>query len=244
MTPYELLFSASIPFLPALYGRARRDIRRLIVESGLSRPCVLDVGGRKSPYTVGLPADVTILDMPRESELQEQLDLGLTNNTLRHLRHRSNIGAVILQDMTRSNLPSASYDGVICVEVIEHVVADDAFVRQIARVLKPGGWAYFTTPNGDYIRNAPPDYNPDHVKHFRRQELHDLLALHFDAVDVRWGIKTGKYRYLGLRTLTPRHPLSTAQAMAGNVISGWESRGLDEQPQRTAHLLAMARKRA
>ena len=70
------------------------------------------------------------------------------------------------------------------------------------------------------------------------------MALHFDAGGVRWGIKTGKYRYLGLRTLTPRHPLSTAQAMAGNVISGWESRGLDEQPQRTAHLLAMARKRA
>jgi SAM-dependent methyltransferase len=241
MTPYELLYSATVPFLPALYGRVRRDVRRLIAESGVSRPRLLDVGGRKSPYTAGLPANITVLDIPRESEVQENLYLGVTEDILRQLhRRRSNISAVVLQDMIHCTLPSGSYDGVIGVEVIEHIMEDDAFVAQIARVLRPGGWLYLTTPNGDYIPNVPPRYNPDHIKHFHRQELHDLLARHFATVDVTWGIKTGHNRTRGLRTISPRRPLVSLQAMAGNVLNRVESRRWGAQPRRTAHLIATA----
>ncbi|HRN68599.1 MAG TPA: hypothetical protein PK205_13280 [Promineifilum sp.] len=45
-----------------------------------------------------------------------------------------------------------------------------------------------------------------------------------------------------VRSFSPRRPLTTAKAMAGNLINRWESRGLDEQPSRTAHLFAIARK--
>ena len=242
MTPYELLYTSAEPFLPALYGRVRHDLNRLIAESSRARSRLLDIGGRKSSYTIGLAADVTLLDIPRESEVQQRLHLGVTEAMLRQLqRRRSNIVDFVLQDMTRCTLPSGSFDGAIAVEVIEHVAEDEAFVAQIARILRPGGWVYLTTPNGDYIRNEPPNYNPDHVKHFRRDELHALLARHFDEVSVVWGIKTGKNRVRGLRTLSPRRPLATAQAMAGNVLSRRESRGLDTQPLRTAHLLAIAR---
>jgi 2-polyprenyl-3-methyl-5-hydroxy-6-metoxy-1,4-benzoquinol methylase len=64
---------------------------------------------------------------------------------------------VVLEDMTECTLPSESFDGVVCVEVIEHVTQDHLLVEQIARVLKPGGWLYLTTPNGDYVCNEPPD---------------------------------------------------------------------------------------
>jgi len=240
MTPYELLYTSATPFLPALYGRVRRDLSRLLAETGGERPRVLDVGGRKSPYTIGLPAEITLLDIPQESEVQRDLHLGVTNAILHDLqRYRSNIAGVVLQDMTRCTLPSGSFEGAICVEVIEHVVEDEAFIEQIARVLRPGGWLYVTTPNGDYMPS--PRHNPDHVKHFRRDELRELLARHFADVCVTWGVKTGKNRTRGLRTLSPRHPVTTAQAMASNVLSRLESRGLDEQPRRTAHLFAIAR---
>lgn len=244
LTKYEWLHLISEPFLPVLVSKTRRDIRQLLEQTVAQVPCqVLDVGGRKSPYTVGLPADVTLLDIPRESEMQTKLNLGLTHGLLQQLRkRRSNITAVTLQDMTQCTLPTASYDGVICVEVIEHVPHDKALVTQIARVLKPGGWLYMTTPNGDYIRNEPPNHNPDHIRHYKRAELDDLLNQHFDNVSVKWGIKTGKYRFRGLRPVSWRRPLKSVEVMINNVISHIESRDLDEQPKRTAHLFAVAYK--
>ena len=43
-----------------------------------------------------------------------------------------------------------SFDGVVCSEVLEHVENDAAVVREIARVLKPGGIAALTVPCGNY----------------------------------------------------------------------------------------------
>lgn len=39
-----------------------------------------------------------------------------------------------------------SYDGVICSQVLEHVFNPDLFLREIARVLKPGGELLLTVP--------------------------------------------------------------------------------------------------
>jgi SAM-dependent methyltransferase len=43
-------------------------------------------------------------------------------------------------------LESGSYDTVICVHVLEHVVDDRAVMNEIHRVLKPGGWALVSVP--------------------------------------------------------------------------------------------------
>ncbi len=186
---------------------------------------------------------ITILERPRHEEIQKLLNLGLTGKMLRELQHRrSNVREVVLQDMRRCTLDNSSFDGVVCVEVIEHVPDDTTFVEQIARVLKPGGWFYLTTPNGDYIKNEPPNYNPDHVRHYTRASLRELLNRHFLDVSVWYGIKTGKYRYIGLRSMTPGKPVYLLKSMVCNFISRMESRGLDQQPRRTAHLFALARR--
>jgi len=243
MTSYEFGWLLGHSFLPVLLGKARREVKHLL-RGTRARPAeILDVGGRKSPYTIGLPVKVTIVDLPRESEVQTQLHLGLNEQILARLRERrSNLEKVVLEDMTRSTLPDASFDGAVSVEVIEHVPDDENFVRHIARVLKRGGWLYLTTPNGDYVRNEPPNYNPDHVRHYTRQGLANLLKRHFDEVQVNYGIKTGKYRYHGLNSMALRQPLPLMRTMTCNVISRMESRGLEEQSQRTAHLFAIARK--
>src|SRR5690606_6609396 len=101
---------------------------------------------------------------------------------------------------------------VVCIEVIEHVQADDVFIENIAKVIATGGWAYFTTPNGDYIKNEGPNKNPDHVKHYTRLELQTLLEKYFDTVDVHYGVKTGKYRVKGLRSYSIKKPIQTLQS--------------------------------
>lgn len=241
MKPYEVAWLLARPILPVLHGRVRRDLERLTSRTAGRPISLLDVGGRKSPYTIGLPALVTILDLPRQSELQESLNLGVSAGIQRAIRHRrSNVTRVVLEDMTRCSLPSESFDGVVSVEVIEHVEQDEAFVAQAARVLRRGGWLYLTTPNGDYVRNEPPNYNPDHRRHYTREGLRDLLRRYFGKIAVTYGIRTGSSRARGLRSLSPRHPLRAAGSMLGNLRSHWESRGLDEMPRRTANLFAVA----
>ena len=243
MTFYEVARLLAEPFLPVLQGRVRRDLACLLRQTPARPARVLDVGGRKSPYTVGLPCAITVLDLPRTSETQELLHVGLSNGILRDLQHqRSNVQEVVLQDITKCTLPSSSFDGVVSVEVIEHVHDDEAFVSQIASALKPGGWLYLTTPNGDYIRNEPPHYHPDHVRHYTRQALTDLLSRHFKRVSVNYGVKTGKHRYRGLENMDFRRPISMLKTMISNLINRIESRGLNNQQSRTAHLFAAASK--
>jgi SAM-dependent methyltransferase len=243
MTPYEWARLGAAPLLPVLHNRVRREIRSLMGRASSSgRPYrILDVGGRRSPYTIGVDAEVTILDLPRESEVQHKLELGLNERVLARIQaRRSNVVRVLLEDMTRCSLPEGSFDGVVSVEVIEHVPDDDAFMEQVARVLKPGGWCYFTTPNGDYVKNEPPNYNPDHLRHYRAEQLEQLLRRHFARVRVIYGVRTGRHRARGLRSLSPRRPVAAAVTAFSNLMSHAESRGLDEQRLRTAHLFATA----
>jgi 2-polyprenyl-3-methyl-5-hydroxy-6-metoxy-1,4-benzoquinol methylase len=52
-----------------------------------------------------------------------------------------------LADMQRIGLRSASFDTVISCETIEHLPDPAAALREVARVLKPGGRLFLTTPN-------------------------------------------------------------------------------------------------
>ena len=56
----------------------------------------------------------------------------------------------LLGDGAQLPFRDGSFDGLVCSEVLEHVHDDASVVREIARVLKPGGVAALTVPCANY----------------------------------------------------------------------------------------------
>lgn len=50
-------------------------------------------------------------------------------------------------DAARLPVTDAGVDAAVSVEVIEHLENPRAFVRELARIVRPGGWVVVTTPN-------------------------------------------------------------------------------------------------
>jgi 2-polyprenyl-3-methyl-5-hydroxy-6-metoxy-1,4-benzoquinol methylase len=50
------------------------------------------------------------------------------------------------------------FDAVLAAEILEHMAHPDQFVACLAGMLKPGGWLFLTTPNGEYFLNKNPRF--------------------------------------------------------------------------------------
>lgn len=217
MTGFEIAYRCAEPFLPPLYATVRRKLYALSSETAPRKADILDVGGRKSHYTIGIPANVTVSELPRRTSTQMALNLGLTDSMLAQLiERRTNVCAVVLDDMTDSRLKDESFDCVVAVEVLEHVEQDREFLRNVRRVLKPGGTFLMTTPNGD---SNPVPYNSDHKRHYTRLTLSNLLEGEFTDVVVDYAIVDGRARSLGLRSWSMKRPVQTLASMGGNLIN-------------------------
>jgi len=212
-----------------------------VVGSLEQSPSILDVGGRKSHYTIGIPASITISDLPREEKLQEELNLGVTRDMIKTLyARRSNVHRVVFDDMTCSAFRDNSFDCVLAIEVLEHVEADVSFVKEVYRVLKPCGVFFMTTPNGDYVPNT----NPDHKRHYKGSELKSLLERYFQEVDVEYAVRDGIFYRMGRKSLSVKRPVQTGLSMLGNIINLLQSSPgtLRNQVRGTCHLVATTRK--
>jgi ubiquinone/menaquinone biosynthesis C-methylase UbiE len=243
MTSFEKFYKAMTPFLIALHRIAHEDIRKLSIEKFNGKPNILDVGGRKSHYTIGVPGEVTISDLPRETEVQETLHLGINDGMIELTKkRRTNIVSVVYDDMTKSALPDNSFDMIVAIEVLEHVPEDKKFLDEVYRVLKPGGYFYMTTPNGDA---RPIPHNSDHVRHYLRQDLQKMMDGIFDEAKVTYAVLLSKPRTWGLKSFSVGKPLRTLRAMYGNTISYKESTRPEvaQMSKNTAHLKALGIKK-
>jgi SAM-dependent methyltransferase len=76
--------------------------------------------------------------------------------------------------------PDASFDGAICIEVLEHVVKPDELVAEIARVLKADAALLLTVPWSARRHHLPHDYH-----RFTRERLGLILVEHgFSDVEI------------------------------------------------------------
>ena len=72
-------------------------------------------------------------------------------------------------------------DVVVTQQVIEHIENDQLFLKEIHRVLKPGGKSIITTPNKDLSLTR----NPWHVREYQPEEFRQLLKKYFSKVDLK-----------------------------------------------------------
>ena len=81
----------------------------------------------------------------------------------------------------RLPLGDASVDVAVSFETIEHIAEQEAFLDELARVLRPEGLLILSCPNRLEYRDRRGFENPFHVKELYRDELAQLLAPRFPA---------------------------------------------------------------
>ena len=102
---------------------------------------------------------------------------------------------LIKGDLIELKLDAGRFDRLICTEVLEHTVDPESYVREMARLLKPGGRAVITVPNDPLINRlksiarTPPigwlfgsraDWGGDHfhLHLWRPAEFREVLSRH------------------------------------------------------------------
>ncbi|MDP4029147.1 MAG: methyltransferase domain-containing protein [Gallionella sp.] len=103
-------------------------------------------------------------------------------DAIRHARsrygHQANL-EFIAASCDRLPFPDASFDLAISFETIEHIETQQAFVAELARVLRPDGVLLLSSPNKRLYSDAHDYHNEFHVRELYRDELEELLRAAF-----------------------------------------------------------------
>ena len=87
----------------------------------------------------------------------------------------------IVSDITAIPESDGSFDAIMCVEVLEHVPDPDAALRELSRLLRPGGYLVATAPFCSLTHFSPHHYYTGFTENWWRL----MLARHgFDIVEI------------------------------------------------------------
>jgi SAM-dependent methyltransferase len=145
---------------------------RYALVSQLSQHCaVLDVA-------CGEGYGAAMLAENANSVVGVDISTGAIRHAIGRYGGRANL-AFIAASCDRLPFPDASFDLVTSFETIEHIETQQAFIAEIARVLRPGGVLLLSSPNKRLYSDAHDYHNEFHVRELYRDELEDLLRAAF-----------------------------------------------------------------
>ena len=139
-------------------------------------------------------------------------------------------GVPLLQfDLTRCPLPGSSVDGIVLLNVLEHIERDDAALAHVSRILKPGGVAVIEVPAGPGLYDVY-DKLLFHHRRYRMKGLLKLVAgcglevlekshLGFFLYPGFWAVKKRGRRYLRDTEARQREVVSRNITTAGSHIA-------------------------
>jgi SAM-dependent methyltransferase len=73
--------------------------------------------------------------------------VALDNDPANVARAAARACEAVLGDARKTPFPDASFDGLLCSNVLEHTPDPGAVISEIERLLRPGGWAYVSWTN-------------------------------------------------------------------------------------------------
>ncbi len=180
---------------PELYG-PRHDYRESLVLRrllpALPGPRVLNAGAGAGSLTMKLvEAGLHVTSVDASVPFCDWVHAALAARGLADMHPvvRAELGSGVL------DLEPASFDAVVCAEVLEHLDDDAAALREFAGVLRPGGLLLVTVPANPYRY----DWTDQWAGHRRRYTVDGLAdrmrSAGFTQVDVQgWGFPlTGLY---------------------------------------------------
>lgn len=146
------------------WSKLRQSVERLIPHAS---GWLLDVGTSEGPYRevfrpvveryIGLEYPPSILD--KQPDLWNILD-------------RAKKSVEVFGDGNRLAFRDACFDTVLCTEVLEHLPDPARVLREMARVLRPGGTLLLTVPFSQPLHELPSDYyrfTPSSLAHLVRE---------------------------------------------------------------------------
>lgn len=200
-------------FLP--YGRRKR------IDACPHCGCL----GRHRTVWLFLASETNLLEAPRKRILHIAPEPGLRDR----LAAESNIdyvpgdidpgrptrkvdlrGALRVDLTAMPQFEDGSFDAVYCSHVLEHIPDDLSAIREIHRVLKPGGWSLIVVPvrgeRTDEDPDAPPEERAErfgfagHVRHYGTDVVLRLERVGFEVQALRYAqrFSAAKRRVLGL----------------------------------------------
>ena len=146
-------------------------------QTELQNKKVLDIGcggGILSESMAGLNANVTGIDLSDKALQVAKLHLLESGKQVNYRK-------IAVEDMA-VECPG-TFDIVTCLEMLEHVPNPDSVVAACARLVKPGGWVFFSTLNrnpksylfavigAEYVLNMLPRGTHDYAKFIKPSEL-------------------------------------------------------------------------
>lgn len=106
---------------------------------------------------------------------------------------------MVQMDITQINFPDNSFDAIICNHVLEHIVDDQQAMRELYRVLKPGGWGILQVPISLSLNKTFEDFSitssaereqvfgqPDHVRIYAADYIDRLKVSGFQTSKFNW----------------------------------------------------------
>ncbi len=145
--------------------------------AGLPGKTVLDVGcggGILAESMAGLNANVSGIDLSDKALQVAKLHLLETG---RHVNYRK----IAVEDLAAEQ--PEHFDVVTCMEMLEHVPDPQSAISACAKLVKPGGWVFFSTLNrnpkayllavvgAEYVLNLLPRGTHDYAKFLKPSEL-------------------------------------------------------------------------
>lgn len=121
------------------------------------------------------------------------------------------------EPVEQCRFPASSFDVVILAAVLEHLYNPDETIREISRILRPGGALFLDVPNEqglyfrlgnfyqklrgrDWVVNLAPTFSPFHIFGFGPKSLRRLLSKH--------GFTPKHWHVYGGTSFVPGHGLS------------------------------------